>query len=67
MDGKLIGGIIIIALSIVLLNQPGQLSARNDTKMIAKAKTDPSYKNNFNTLCYILLIIGIIVLITKFL
>lgn len=67
MDGKLVGGLLIIAFSIVLLNQSGQLSARNGTKMVTKAKTDPSYKNNFNTLGYIILIIGIIVLITKFL
>jgi len=67
MDGKLVGGLLIIAFSIVLLNQPWQLSARIGTKMVAKAKTDPSYKNNFNTLRYIILIIGIIVLITKFL
>jgi len=67
MDGKLVGGLLIIAFSIVLLNQPWQFSARDGTKLRTKAKTNPSYKNNFNTLGYIILIIGIIVLITKFL
>jgi uncharacterized membrane protein len=67
LDGKLIGGLIIIAFSIVLLNQPRQPFTRNGTQMVKKAKTDKSYKRTFNLLGFILLIIGIIVLITKFL
>jgi len=67
LDGKLIGGLIIIAFSIVLLNQPRQLFTSNGTQMVKKAKTDKSYKRTFNLLGFILLIIGIIVLITKFL
>lgn len=67
MKDRIIGGIILIAFSVVLLSQPWQLFARNGAEVVRQIKTKPVYAKSLEFVGFVFMLIGITIEVSAFL
>lgn len=67
MQDRIIGGIILIAFSVVLLTQPWQLFVRNGAEMVRQIKTKPVYIKSLKIVGFVFMLLGIAIEVSVFL